>query len=152
MNRPTTLILTTSLVLAACNAGEEEEKSDVLEIIGDYEAGGTDNTLETFDIGEDDIAVVFQDGPAAVLHVVDYDNDEAWLLAVGDDANGPGLRSGTWFPFYWVELDDQLYLCSLDRYPNEDEARDEILDEYPDTTKPAQGGCGPYDWTTLTPR
>ncbi|HKJ00627.1 MAG TPA: hypothetical protein VKB51_19310 [bacterium] len=86
-----------------------------------------------------------------VFHIVDYDNQQLYILAQNDAANA--YNASLYSRFTWTYSGSGLYYCQ-DPYDaaSADAAR---LAAPPDSSNPAASGCGAsssYPWTRLIPQ
>ncbi len=138
------------VVLAGCAGDDPKPPTDTtdtaamgLQIAGTWidAFGGThtiDETSWTQDYGY---------GAPWVFHVAAYDNDQAWLVAENDVANG--YNASLWSRFDWAWSGEVLYYCqSAFDAPDQQSARDAPS---PDVSDLDVAGCGGFPWTTLSP-
>ncbi|HOI10954.1 MAG TPA: hypothetical protein PK313_10815 [Myxococcota bacterium] len=128
------------LVLGCVLASAGCETSDsALEIEGTY----TDPWGGAVEITSDQVTLA---GMGRYL-VASFDNGGNWLVAqnAADNDYNPDL----WSRFDWTEHAGSLYLCQT-AYAAATEAA--ARDTAPaDPSDPANGGCGGFAWTLLTP-
>ncbi len=116
--------------------GETGETGDGLEIVGDY----VDDYTTEHSITEEQWSFA-----GSIFEIVEYDNEQMYVLAQNDEANM--FNPGQWSRFDWTWDGDQLYYCqSVYDGMSIDDARN-------GSANPGdlEAGCGTFPWSMLIP-
>ena len=145
-----------SLTLAACGDKDDHDHDDT----ADHDDTGEDTGDGPADIaiagsytdgwgGDHEITNTSwaQYGGTTNFAIVSYDNDEQMAIAQNDSANA--YNPDLWSRFDWhTDGDGNLWYCQ-GTYDAATQADAESA-AAPDTSDPANSGCGTFSWTQLT--
>ncbi len=139
---PALAVLIFSLAPAGCAIVEDDEDPPTLEIAGTYgdDFGGTHEITQT--------TWTTSGYGTSIFHIAVYDNNRDFLAAQNDGGNewSPGLFSR----FDWNSVQNVLYFCQT-VFSAETLAEAEAAD-ITDRSDPANGGCGGFPWSKLSPQ
>ena len=117
-----------------------EPTLEPLELVGSY----SDNIGSEHVITQDLWLIDYGSNEQYYYHIDQYSNDEDYLIAENDDANG-SPESGAWSRFDWVYHADTLWVCqTMSTATSQQEA---LAAEPPDVD--IAGSCTPYGWMQL---
>jgi hypothetical protein len=132
----------TMFTLTACGPADSPPPEDQpIEIIGSYRSS----------FGEESVAAASWDHGFATNKIVAWDNDANWVITqtaadAQDNANFFHL-------IFWTEpVDGSFYYCTNLFNQSRRADIDAGIASPPDSSDPANTGCGGFSWTSLAPR